>query len=714
MTINDPSNTDVTADPASLTFTTANWSSEQTVTVNAAHDGDASDEREAVTHTVSGADYDSIGVPDVTVTVNDDDPAVTVSFGQASYTVAEGATAQVTVSLSADPNRTVNIPISASHQGGATAADYSGIPALVTFGSDATQQAISFTATDDMDADLGEVVTLSFGTLPDGVSAGTPAQAAVSITDDDTVANTSAMGQPSIDGTLVQVGEPLTANTSTITDDNGIPADAYRYQWSSSRGGTTYIDIAGATGAGYRPVLADLGKTLKVTVTFTDSADYDEGPLISDATTAVAASPRGNVIYSATLTVKEYAALGTTFRGYNIEAGAGSVAPDTFQYNGQQYSVKTTEYEVGGDLEFATDVSLGSGDFILFLGDEPFLIEDPGTDTTFSFSNHGLTWSDGASVEVRLSKNRPANGGPSLSGTARPGQTLTAAAPRSDAITVPAGVIAVPQDWSLIPEGVGRGERFGLIFLTDTGHAPTSTSIADYNTYVQSQAGAEDSHSDIQTYDSGFKVLGSTDDTDARDNTATTFTDDDKGVPIYWLNGSQVANDYEDLYDRSWANESTPTNRKGIVVSNREIWTGSNNKGAESRFQEAGGDPVSEGFGASDVGAGELDSALPDHEPLKNTQTYSNSQTTRPYYALSAVFWAPDGISDHDGIPADETFDLQWTFSEDGTSFSNIEEALSRDSAANGRIAPAGLRHPSHRTGRATFTAPGSPSDGCS
>ena len=40
--------------------------------------------------------------------------------------------------------------------------------------------------------------------------------------------------------------------------------------------------------------------------------------------------------------------------------------------------------------------------------------------------------------------------------------------------------------------------------------------------------------------------------------------------------------------------------------------------------------------------------------------------------------------------------------------------ALSRDSAANGRIAPAGLRHPSHRTGRATLTAPGSPSDGCS
>ena len=38
--------------------------------------------------------------------------------------------------------------------------------------------------------------------------------------------------------------------------------------------------------------------------------------------------------------------------------------------------------------------------------------------------------------------------------------------------------------------------------------------------------------------------------------------------------------------------------------------------------------------------------------------------------------------------------------------------ALGRDSAADGRIAPAGLCHPSHRTGRATFMASGSPLDG--
>ena len=39
-------------------------------------------------------------------------------------------------------------------------------------------------------------------------------------------------------------------------------------------------------------------------------------------------------------------------------------------------------------------------------------------------------------------------------------------------------------------------------------------------------------------------------------------------------------------------------------------------------------------------------------------------------------------------------------------------QALGRDGAADGRTAPAGLRHPPLRTGRATFTASGSPSDG--
>ena len=73
VTIVDPTdNADVTAEPAALTFTTANWNSAQTVTVSAAQDDDTDGDTATVTHTVSG--YGSVVTgASVTVTVTDDD-----------------------------------------------------------------------------------------------------------------------------------------------------------------------------------------------------------------------------------------------------------------------------------------------------------------------------------------------------------------------------------------------------------------------------------------------------------------------------------------------------------------------------------------------------------------------------------------------------------------------------------------------------------------
>ena len=72
VTIVDPTdNTDVTAEPATLTFTTTNWNTAQTVTVSAVQDADATDDTATVTHTVSG--YGSVvTAASVTVTVAED------------------------------------------------------------------------------------------------------------------------------------------------------------------------------------------------------------------------------------------------------------------------------------------------------------------------------------------------------------------------------------------------------------------------------------------------------------------------------------------------------------------------------------------------------------------------------------------------------------------------------------------------------------------
>ena len=116
--------------------------------------------------------------------MDDDDPQVTVSFGADAYTVPEGGTQSVRVTLSADPERTVVIPLTATHQGEATSNDYS-VPASVTFDATEIEQTITFTAADDSIDDDGESVLLAFGTLPPAVSLGTNGQATVSIDDDD-------------------------------------------------------------------------------------------------------------------------------------------------------------------------------------------------------------------------------------------------------------------------------------------------------------------------------------------------------------------------------------------------------------------------------------------------------------------------------------------------------------------------------------------------
>ena len=120
VTINDPSNTDVTAEPASLTFSSTDWNTPKTVTVSAAQDADAEDETATVTHTVTSTDssYSAASVNSVAVMVTDDEVPVTVQFGATTYEVVEGETVTVVVTLSADPERTVVIPLTHSPQTG--------------------------------------------------------------------------------------------------------------------------------------------------------------------------------------------------------------------------------------------------------------------------------------------------------------------------------------------------------------------------------------------------------------------------------------------------------------------------------------------------------------------------------------------------------------------------------------------------------------------
>ena len=151
----------------------------------------------------------------MTVTIrDDDDPLVEVSFGDAAYTVDEGGTVDVTLTLNADPERPVTIPVTATGQDGASPADYSGVPTNVTFASGETEKTLTFTATQDTDNDDGESVKLGFGTLPDRVTAGTDSEATVSITDDDLPGVKVSFG-----AAAYTVAESDDASTTNITEN---------------------------------------------------------------------------------------------------------------------------------------------------------------------------------------------------------------------------------------------------------------------------------------------------------------------------------------------------------------------------------------------------------------------------------------------------------------------------------------------------------------
>ena len=184
-----PASSDLTVNPSSLTFTSGNWDSPQTVAVSAADDNDFTDDTGTITHRVrsSDSDYNNRSVDSVAVTVDDDEEVpVTVKFGRANYTVREGVTVDVTVTLNRDPKREVTIPIGRADQNGATSADYSGVPSSVTFNSGDRSVTFRVTATQDELDDDGESVKLSFGApLPNAVTAGTPSESTISITDDD-------------------------------------------------------------------------------------------------------------------------------------------------------------------------------------------------------------------------------------------------------------------------------------------------------------------------------------------------------------------------------------------------------------------------------------------------------------------------------------------------------------------------------------------------
>ena len=231
--------------------------------------------------------------------------------------------------------------------------------------------------------------------------------------------NTPATGLPTISGTP-QAGQTLTANTTGISDADGLDNVDYSYQWIGSNGNND-TDIEDATDSTYTPSVGDVGKTIKVKVSFTDDADNDE-TLTSEATVAVAATvpsaPQSLTVTSGSQTreldVSWQAPLsngGSAVTGYKVQWKESTDRWDTAAEVSEATETGTTHTITGltGGVEYAVRV-IASND----VGDGPASTEVKGTPA------------GGVSEQTVEPENSAPTGLPSISGTPQVDQTLTA------------------------------------------------------------------------------------------------------------------------------------------------------------------------------------------------------------------------------------------------------------------------------------------------
>ena len=228
--------------------------------------------------------------------------------------------------------------------------------------------------------------------------------------DDAPLENSPATGAPTISGTA-QVDETLTADTSGITDADGLTNVSYSYQWIANDG-TTDTDIENATAATYTLVTADEGKTIKVRMSFTDDRGYEE-TLTSAATATVAGRPNAPATGAPTIS-------GTAQVGETLTADTSGITDaDGLTNVSYSYQWIANDGTTDTDIENATAAT-----YTLVTADEGTTIKVRVGFTDDANNEETLTSAPTEAVEAK--PNSPATGAPTISGTAQLGETLTA------------------------------------------------------------------------------------------------------------------------------------------------------------------------------------------------------------------------------------------------------------------------------------------------
>ena len=218
--------------------------------------------------------------------------------------------------------------------------------------------------------------------------------------------NIQATGLPTISG-MAQVGETLTADTSGIDDEDGLNQVVFSYQWIRNDGNADE-DIAGATGSSYTLTGDDEGKTIMVTLSFTDAEGNPE-TLTSNPTGEVAAKPNTSATGQPTIS-------GTIQVGETLTADTSGIADE----DGLDNVVFSYQW-----MADDTNIQDATGSSYTLVSDD----ESRTITVTVSFTDaegNPETLTSDPTGEVAAKPNIQATGLPTISGTIQVGETLTA------------------------------------------------------------------------------------------------------------------------------------------------------------------------------------------------------------------------------------------------------------------------------------------------
>jgi len=167
------------------------------------------------------------------------------------------------------------------------------------------------------------------------------------------------------------------------------------------------------------------------------------------------------------------------------------------------------------------------------------------------------------------------------------------------------------------PAGLNPGDHFRFVFVTDGVRDATSTNIADYDSFVDAQAGGA-------TYGGlvvDWLAIGSTDSVDAIQHVGQAT------APVYLSDGTLVTS------------ATTPTGLwSGALVHEIKLDLAAN---LVQTFAWTGTNPTGTGFGgALGVATPSVGSTV-DSDAAWIASGRSNSRDLRPFYGISAVLTVP-------------------------------------------------------------------------